>query len=225
MDSIKPKAVISLFDKTGNAVKPWAEKGYISFCFDIQHKGERREGNIWYVGLDVLSPECGMYIIGLKERYDVVFTFAFPPCTDLAVSGARWFAAKERKSPGTRKRAMELVYRAQKIAEFLGAPFALENPVSVISTEWRKPDYTFHPWEYAALCEDDNYTKKTCLWTGNGFIMPEKQPLHNGVKPDDRIHKAAPGPERANFRSATPMGFAKAVFLANHNAPKQGKLF
>jgi hypothetical protein len=213
---MKPKAVISLFDKTGNAVKPWAESGYICFCFDIQHTGVRQEGNIFFVKADVLSPEFFEYLFSIRDTYDIVFMSAFPPCTDLAVSGARWFEQKERDFPGTRERAMELVYMAHSIGLLLEVPYYLENPVSVISSEWRKPDYTFHPWEYAGLCEDDNYTKKTCLWTGNGFIMPPKQPLNNGVKPDDRIHKAAPGPERANFRSATPMGFSKAVFLANH---------
>jgi len=216
MDSTKPKAVISLFDKTGNAVKPWAEAGYTCFCFDIQHRGVTREGNIFFYGVDILSQVTDYFLCDISLDYDIRFLSAFPPCTDLAVSGARWFEKKEQDNPGTRQRAMELVYRAGDIAEQLGVPYYLENPVSVISSEWRKPDYTFHPWEYAVLCGDDNYTKKTCLWTGNGFIMPEKQPLNNGVKPDDRIHKAAPGPERANFRSATPMGFAKAVFLANH---------
>ena len=74
---------------------------------------------------------------------------------------------------------------------------------------------TFHPWEYAALEEQDNYTKKTCLWFGNGFVMPSKQPNGNLGLPDDRIHRASLGDDRANFRSATPMGFARAVFESN----------
>ena len=62
---------------------------------------------------------------------------------------------------------------------------------------------------------NDNYTKKTCLWTGGGFVMPEPCPNKSLGSPDDRIHKAPPGPDRENFRSATPMGFAKAVFQSN----------
>lgn len=48
----------------------------------------------------------------------------------------------------------------------------IENPVSSIATHWRKPNAAFHPWQYTGFCQDDNYTKKTCLWTGNGFVMP-----------------------------------------------------
>jgi hypothetical protein len=90
----------------------------------------------------------------------------------------------------------------------------IENPVSTISTYWRKPDHTFHPWQYSGLNADDCYTKKTCLWTGKGFVMPEPDHTED-VTPDDRIHKAAPGPERASFRSRTPQGFSMAVAASN----------
>lgn len=95
-----------------------------------------------------------------------------------------------------------------------GAPYMIENPVSTISTYWRKPDYTFHPYQYTGYCAADNYTKKTCLWTGNGFVMPVPAMANLGP-PDDRIHKASGNPQRAMFRAATPAGFAQAVFEAN----------
>ena len=97
----------------------------------------------------------------------------------------------------------------------------LENPVSTISSYWRKPDHTFHPWEFTSFEAADNYTKKTCLWTGGGFAMPQPSPALMNAKPDDRIHKSPPSDERADFRSATPMGFARAVFEANHSAAAQ----
>ncbi|MER2138203.1 MAG: hypothetical protein ABS909_10160, partial [Arthrobacter sp.] len=77
------------------------------------------------------------------------------------------------------------------------------------------------PADYTAYEAGDNYTKKTCLWTGGEFIMPQpaKDPALGA--PDNRIHAAPPGPERANFRSATPMGFARAVFAANHQPALQ----
>ena len=90
----------------------------------------------------------------------------------------------------------------------------LENPVSTISSYWRKPDYIFHPYNYTAFEPADNYTKKTCLWTGGGFIMPPPKVKSNG-NPDNRIHTAPPSDERSHFRSVTPMGFARAVFEAN----------
>lgn len=76
----------------------------------------------------------------------------------------------------------------------------------------------FDPFEYGGYLggEGDGYTKRTCLWTGNGFVMPVPQRDGSLGAPDNRIHFASPGPERANFRSATPMGFARAVFDANH---------
>ena len=98
--------------------------------------------------------------------------------------------------------------------EYPPVPYYIENPVSTISTYWRKPDYSYHPWQYSGLEPADCYTKKTCLWTGGGYNHPAPN-CDPDCKPDDRIHKAEPGPERANFRSATPAGFARAVFAAN----------
>lgn len=197
--------VLSLFDYTGNMVKPWAEAGHDCTIVDIQHEGDTREGNIRRIQADMSEwwPD---------EDYDLLF--CFPPCTDLAVSGARWFKKKEADNPGTRERAMNLVYRCRDIGESLGCPYFIENPVSVISSEWRKPDFTFHPWQYSGWCDADQYTKKTCLWAGNGWKLPPFY-FNSDVSPDDRIHKAPPGPERANFRSATPMGFAYAVYYAS----------
>ena len=96
-----------------------------------------------------------------------------------------------------------------KLAEWSNAPYFIENPVSTVSTYWRKPDYTFHPYEYG-----DPYTKKTCLWTGGGFIMPPKK---NIVKPIEgsKMWLLPPSKKRADIRGRTPRGFAKAVFKAN----------
>lgn len=186
--------VLSLFDLTGNMVKPWADAGYETLCIDMQRDGT-----------DILR--------WIPPRRDYHIVFAFPPCTDLAVSGARWFKDKGLAGLGS---AIELVERARDICEWSGAPWMLENPIGTLASYWRKPDHAFHPWEFAGHEPADNYTKKTCLWTGGGFVMPEPFPLLDAGKPDDRIHKAPPGEGRANFRSATPMGFARAVFEANH---------
>lgn len=190
---MKKGLVLSLFDKTGNMVKPWHEAGYDTLCIDIQRDGTDI--------LRWLPPRC---------EYRIVF--AFPPCTNLAVSGARHF--KDKGLAGLAS-AIELVERARDICEWSDAPWMIENPVSTLSAYWRKPDYIFHPYNYSLFESSDNYTKKTCIWAGNGFIMPEFCMDGKLREPDDRIHKAQPNKERANFRSATPMGFAKAVFFAN----------
>lgn len=181
-------------------VKPWAEAGHRCVCVDIQHEIYTIDGNVLKIRADLLRP--WLY----HEQPDIVF--AFPPCTDVAVSGARWM---KDKGLGKLIDALTLFKRAIDIAEKAGCPYMLENPVSTVSTYWRKPDYTFQPWQYG-----DNYTKTTCLWTGNGFVMPEPTVKECPADVDrKRIHHASPGEQRANFRSETPMGFARAVFEAN----------
>lgn len=147
----------------------------------------------------------------LPPRAEYAAVFAFPPCTDQSVSGARWFVDKGLAGLAS---AIELVERARDICEWSGAPWMLENPVSTISSYWRKPDYTFQPWQFGDL-----YTKKTCLWTGGGFVMPagEFAEPPDGTRP--LIHAMAPSPDRGDKRSVTPEGFARAVFAANTGLP------
>lgn len=220
----KKGIIISCFDKTGNMVKPWADAGYECHIVDIQHPdGKTVDGNITKWGMDVKTWEKTFFEENPDTTSHVVFANFFPPCTDLAVSGARWFAEKERKNPGTRKHAMDLVYWSDACGKRLKCPYFIENPVSVISSEWRKPDFTFHPYEYGGYTsrETDGYSKKTCLWTGGGFKMPEKKVVEIHPKLKNKIHYMSPGPERQNKRSATPMGFAQAVF--NHYGKKKRK--
>ena len=205
--------VLSLYDKTGNMVRPWVDAGYKAVLVDMQHEpGVREDGQITRVGADIRSGW-----LPPKEIVDrIAFVSAFPPCDHLAVSGSRWFKGK-----GLRKLALsvDLFAAAAELCEWLGSPYLIENPVSTISTYRRKPDAVFHPHHFTLLEPEDNYTKTTCLWTGGGFVMPEScQDFTLGL-PDDRIHKCAPGPDRHNVRSATPMGFARAVFNANALPP------
>ena len=133
----------------------------------------------------------------------------------MAVSGAGHFAAKAEADPLYLAKAVAVAEQCRTIGQLSGAPWFVENPVSRLASVWGEADHTFDPYEYTRWEPADNYTKKTCLWAGGGFRMP---PPHRDVTlgpPDDRIHKAPPGPERANFRSATPLGFARAVFDAN----------
>ncbi|KAA1184911.1 hypothetical protein [Photorhabdus heterorhabditis] len=151
----------------------------------------------------------------IRHAKNPVFVAGFPPCTDVAASGARWFKDKHEKDPAFQIKAALVAQQCKDIGNMLNVPWFFENPVSVFSSIFGKPDYTFHPYNFNGYCSDDNYTKKTCLWTGNGFLMPV--PYRNSLlgEPDDRIHKAPPGKNRANFRSATPLGFSRAIYLAN----------
>lgn len=205
--------VISLCDLTGNATKPWLEAGYDVVLVDPQHGHTRTEGRITYVAGTV---EDAMPLIGwLIQNHVIAMVFGWPPCTDMAVSGARWFEAKRAADPMFQAKAVAVAEQCRTIGRLSGAPWMVENPVSVLSRVFGPASGWFHPADYTALEAADNYTKKTMLWTGGGFVIPEPRRDATLGQPDDRIHKAAPGPERENFRSATPMGFARAVFAAN----------
>lgn len=208
--------IICLCDITGTMAKPWVDAGYEAVLVDPQHpEGVHVDGVITRVGHIIDHPATWDILRRTVATGRVVFVMGFPPCTDLAVSGARWFNTKREADPAFQFKAMHVVWQCQIIGEMAGTPWAVENPVSQISSLWRKPDYAFNPADFTGYCANDNYTKKTCLWTGGGFVMPEAFRDETLGAPDDRIHKCPPGPERANIRSATPLGFAIAVFNAN----------
>lgn len=206
--------VLSLCDYTGNMVRPWAEDGYECVCLDLQHTGRTFErfasgGSIEKLQMDVFQCPSPTTV-----DYDIVF--AFPPCTHLAVSGARWFQSKGMKAL---IESLSVVEQCRELCEESGAPYMIENPVSTLATYWRKPDHAFDPYQYAGYLQEPSteaYTKKTCLWVGNGFVMPKPK----AVKPahGSKMHRLPPSKDRANLRSETPKGFARAVFEANRKA-------
>lgn len=200
--------ILSLCDYSGNMVRPWAEAGYECLCIDLAHpiRSDRTEGNVTYRWGDVRSLTPAEYPVP-----DIVF--AFPPCTHLAVSGARdW----KRKGLQPLIDGLEIVEACRRLARWPGCPWMIENPVSRLSSLWRKPDYTFQPCDYG-----DTYTKRTCLWTGGGFVMPDPDP----VEPVEgsKMHRLPPSEDRARMRSETPMGFARAVFAANNLEARQAR--
>lgn len=206
--------VVSLFDKTGEMVRPWHEAGRMCLIVDIQHEPglyQLEKDGIWHLGIDLRHGfKIPSQLIGKFGRID--FVSAFPPCDHLAVSGSRWFKGKGLRALSL---SIELFATAAEFCEASWAPYLIENPVSTISTYWRKPDSTFEPWHYTLNEPLDNYYKKTCLWTGGGFRMPLWCIDEELGPPDCRIHVASPGADRKNFRSATPKGFAQAVFESN----------
>lgn len=200
--------VLSLCDRTANALQPWASAGYECWAVDIQHsKG-------------VGSLECGVRLVGcdvtkfcppLNRR--IAFVSAFPPCTHLASSGARWFKEKGLDHLAD---AIAIVAACNRICEASGSPFYIENPTGTLSTYWRKPDYIFNPCDYAGYLFDPSqeaYTKRTCLWVGGGFVMPHPKRVEPVL--GSKMHMLPPTEDRADLRSVTPMGFSLAVFNAN----------
>jgi hypothetical protein len=122
---------------------------------------------------------------------------AHPPCTDLAVSGARWFAGK---GPSAQADALEFV-RTLMLAPV--PRIAVENPVSVISTRLRAPDQIIQPWQYG-----HGETKTTCLWLHQ---LPRLKATHLVPGRENRIHRMPPGPTRGYDRSRTYPGIAQAM--------------
>ena len=122
----------------------------------------------------------------LGDGWDLMI--AHPPCTHLAVSGARWFKHKQAEQA----QALEFVRL------LLAAPIpriALKNPVSIISSRIRKPDQVIQPWQYG-----HGETKATCLWLKN---LPLLRPTDVVEGREARIHRMPPSPDRWKLRSAT----------------------
>lgn len=119
-----------------------------------------------------------------------------PPCTHLAVSGARWFKDKKEEQEKALQFVLDLMNaNIEKIA--------IENPISIISSKIRKPDQIINPWEYG-----HGETKKTCLWLKN---LPHLFPENIVFGRDNRIHKEPPSENRWKNRSRTYQGIANAM--------------
>lgn len=193
---------LGLYEESGVMARPWADAGYRCICVDLANEPGVRDG-IEYVCADVMQ--------WIPPRGEYAFVAAFPPCTHLAGSGARWWKGKGFAALAE---GAALFARAEMLAEWAGYPYLLENPVGRLSAV-HKPDYIFDPCDYGGYLDGggDAYTKRTCLWTGGGFVMPEVR----RVEPVEgsRMHRLPPSADRTKLRSVTPAGFARAVFLAN----------
>lgn len=202
--------VISLYDRTGIMVEPWADAGYECWCIDTQHsiRKKKRNGNIIYQWGDART-----WVPPDEIRNRIYILFAFPPCTHTTVAGARDFRIK---GTAMLRDSLEMFSAAEHAAKWCGAPYMIENPVGKFSDHMGRPDYYFQPWQYG-----DMWTKKTCLWTGNGFVMPWPIIKLKPAGVEQKIWKMTPSPERADLRSETPPGFADAVYIANHDRNRQ----
>lgn len=152
-----------------------------------------------------VQPEIGGYPEGhlqqpvenlLHMLWDMII--AFPPCTDLAVSGARWFPEKRANGSQQRSIAFFMMFANNHCKHI-----AIENPIGIMSTEFRKPDQIIQPWQYG-----HGETKATCLWLKG---LPKLTPTNIVEGREQRIWKLPPSPERSNLRSATFSGVAKAM--------------
>lgn len=212
--TVERDTAIFLCDITGVMSEPWVTAGYNAILVDPQHpEGVTEDGPVTRVGRVIDHPDTWALIRKNLER--IAFVAGFPPCTDVSLSGTRWWAKKFEQDRYFQCRATQVAEQCKTIGELSGAPWFFENPASAFSRIYGPPQHKFHPWHFTGWEPEDNYRKDTWLWSGGGFVMPERREATGLGPPDDRIHKCAPGPDRANIRSATPRGFARAVFHAN----------
>lgn len=169
---------------SGTVRDAFAKLGHFAMSCDLlptDKPGNHYQGNV----LDILDHDWDLMI-------------AHPPCTHLAVSGARHFAAKQ--ASGVQQEALDFV---QKLLDAPVPRIALENPVSIISTRIRKPDQIIQPWQYG-----HGETKATCLWLKN---LPLLTPTNIVEGREARIHKLPPSVDRWKIRSTTYQGIADAM--------------
>lgn len=215
----------SLFDGSGIMGLPWAENGHTVYCFNAdeanhgEYKIKMHHENLHYINCWINEFfEDYAASIGLGAP-DIIF--AFPDCTEMAVSGS--------KHKYTSLDSLHMSKMIKRLGEDYNARWMIENPVGKMSTLWRKPDYYFDPYEYGGYMDGseesfhpkmpayDGYTKKTCIWAGGGFVMPEKKPgpINIGMFWGWRW-LGGNSTRTKQLRSLTPRGFARAVYEANH---------
>lgn len=142
----------------------------------------------WHLQVDALEL--------LKMKWDMIL--AFPPCTHLAVSGARYF--EQKRKDGRQQAAIDFFMR---FANSDCPRIAIENPVGIMSTVWKKPDQIIQPWQFG-----HGETKKTCLWLKG---LPPLIPTEIVEGREQRIWKMPPSEDRAKNRAKTFPGIARAM--------------
>lgn len=163
------------------------ERGHDAYSNDlIECSGGHPE---WHLRMDAI------HALSLR-KWDLVI--AFPPCTDLAVSGAKHFAYKIAN--GQQQRSIDFFL---SFANFKECPIAIENPIGIMSTRWRRPDQIIQPWMFG-----HGETKATCLWLDG---LPLLNPTNVVDGREQRIWKMPPSKDRGKLRSKTYQGIAVAM--------------
>ena len=138
-----------------------------------------------------------MSVFAVMDKFvDFDLMIAFPPCTHLCVSGARWWKDKKDQQ-------WDAIYFFRALANSPIHKIAIENPIGIMSTKYRKPDQIIQPWQFG-----HGETKATCLWLKN---LPKLVPTNIVEGREARIHRMPPSPDRWKERSRTYQGIADAM--------------
>lgn len=196
MGNFKPLKVLVACEYSGTVRDAFIDAGHDAISCDLlptEKPGPHYQGDVFDI---------------INSGFDLMI--AHPPCTHLAVSGARWFNEKQEQQ----KEALEFVRR---LMDANVRHIAIENPVSIISSQIRKPDQTIQPWMFG-----HGETKATCLWLKN---LPKLKPTNIVSGREQRVWLLPPGPDRWKERSRTFEGIAKAMADQWSNPVYQTTLF
>ena len=224
------KAVF-LFDTTGYAAAPFTKRGWDTTIVDTQNIGALAENPRATHVLDWDILEREKELVSLCRGAS--FVFGFPPCTDLAASGARHFRNKSLDNPDFQLDAVELARSVERIADSANVAWALENPIGSLGTLWRRADRKFHPYEYGGYLPDDDehpeypkyilardaYEKTTQIWHSFDFVWPPTNPVELVTITYSAQHHKLGGKsaKTKRIRSASPRGFFEGLARAYCN--------
>jgi len=181
--TIVPLRVLVACEYSGRVREAFRKLGHDAWSCDLLPSDDNSP---YHIQGDVLEH--------LRDGWDIMI--AHPPCTHLAVSGARWFKDKQVEQA----EALEFV---QKLLDAPIPKIALENPISIISSKIRKPNQIIQPWQFG-----HGETKATCLWLKN---LPELQPTDIVSGRENKVWRMPPSEERWKLRSITYQGIANAM--------------
>ena len=180
------KRVLVACEESQAVTKELRAMGIEAYSCDIQEASGGHPD--WHI--------CGDVSEVMGQKWDAII--AFPPCTHLASSGARWF--KQKREDGRQQEGIDFF---MKFAESDCEMVAIENPIGIMSSKWRKPDQIIQPWQFG-----HGETQATCLWL-KGLPKLEATDVVEGR--EARIHKMPPSAERGKLRSKTYEGIARAM--------------
>lgn len=180
--------VLVACEMSGRVRDAFLARGHYAMSCDIlpslSDRGDHHQGDVF----DLLSCSSGYWDLMI----------AFPPCTHLASSGARWWP--EKRADGRQQSAVNF---ARLLMDSRVPRIAIENPVGYLSTAIRKPDQIVQPWMFG-----EGEVKTTCLWLKN---LPALTPTNVVPGREQRVWRMSPSPERAQERSMTYQGIADAM--------------
>jgi hypothetical protein len=175
-------------------------RGHDAWSCDLLPSEVDNEHHLQGTVMNWLTPEA-------RHSWEWELMIGFPPCTHLAVSGAKWFKDKIREQT-------EALFFVKSLMDADIPKIAIENPIGIISTHIRKPDQIIQPWMFG-----HPETKATCLWLKGGLPLLKPTNIVGEVLPlfgkyghrEQRVFKEPPSPNRWKNRSRTYSGIAQAM--------------